>query len=142
MIAADAMQRFPVRSRDDEITWEDVVLHHSRLGGVPRSNLTTLVETRRALSRFRCSRVELAYLLSELVAADPDLVETVTLLAAAASRAVPAATLYNPVSIMIEAVAHLRDLNHDELTIARALATTWRESPIKLAEEARSRRGG
>lgn len=136
MLAADAIRRCDCLG---EGAW---ILRDVRLGGVPHSYLTTLIETSRLLQGSPCDRVEVAYLLSRFVTADPLLAETVTRLLVAALPAVPPDKLYVSVTVMIEAVGHLEVLTRDQLTIAHDLAARWLDGPAALALEAKIRSHG
>jgi hypothetical protein len=133
MLAADAVRQF------DGLGGGSWILRDVRLGGVPRSYLATLIETSRLLKGRPCDRVEVAYLLSQFVTADPLLAETVTRLLAAVPPVMSADKLYVPTTVMIEAVDHLEVLTHDQLTIAHDLAATWLDGPVALAAEVKIR---
>ena len=132
MLAADAIRQF------DGLGGGSWILRDVRLGGVPRHYLATLIETSRLLKGGPCDRVEVAYLLSQLVTADP-LVETVSRLLVAAPPVTSANKLYVPTTVMIEAVGHLGALTHDQLAIAHDLAATWQDGPAALAVEVKIR---
>ncbi|MGH2393124.1 MAG: hypothetical protein ACRDGH_06450 [Candidatus Limnocylindria bacterium] len=121
MLAADAIRQF------DSLGGDSWILQDVRLGGVPCNYHATLIDISRFLHGRQCDQVELAYLLAEFVTADPLLLETVTRLRATATTA------------MIEAVDHLGNLTHDQLTIAHHLAVTWLDGPAALAVEAKIR---
>ncbi len=133
MLAADAIRRCDCLG---EGAW---ILRDVRLGGVPRTYPTTLIETSRLLKGSPCDRVEVAYLLSRFVTADPLLAETVTRLLVAALPAAPPGKLYVSATVMIEAVGHLEVLTRDQLTIAHDLAARWLDGPAALALEAKIR---
>lgn len=133
MLAADAIRRC------DCVGAGSWILRDVRLGGVPPNYLATLLEISRVLKGKPGDRVELAYLLSQFVTADPLLVETVTRLLVAA---LPVAPADKPTTVMIMAVDHLGTLTHDQLTIAHDLAATWHDGPATLAVEAKIRSAG
>lgn len=133
MLAADAIRRCDCLDGD---SW---VLGDVRLGGVPSSYLTSLIEISRVFKGNPCDRVEVAYLLFRFVTADPLLVKTVTRLLAATPPKAPNGTLSVPTTIMIKAAGHLGTLSHDQLTIAHDLAATWLDGSATLAAEAKIR---
>jgi hypothetical protein len=136
MLAADAIRRFDGLG---EGSW---ILRDVRLGGVPSRYLATLIETSRLLKGSSFDRVEVAYLLAQFVTAAPLLVETVTLLLAAAPPPASPGKPYVLTTSMIEAVGHLGVLTHNQLIEAHKLAVTWRDGPAALAVEARIRSAG
>lgn len=121
MLAADAIRQF------DDLGGDSWILQSARLGGVPCHYHATLIDVSRFLRSRQCDQVELAYLLTEFVSADPLLRETVTRLGA------------DSTSDMIKAIDHLGKLTHDQLTIAHHLAATWLDGPAALAFEAKIR---
>ncbi len=129
MLAADAIRWCDCLNED---SW---ILRDVRLGGVPPTYLTSLIEISRAFKGSPCDRVEVACLLSRFVTADPLLVETVTRLLAAAPPKAPTGESI----VMIKAAGHLGALTHDQLTIAHDLATTWLDGSATLAAEAKIR---
>ncbi|MGH3898405.1 MAG: hypothetical protein ACRDTA_09140 [Pseudonocardiaceae bacterium] len=133
MLAADAIRRF------DRLGGESWMLKDVRLGGVPRNYLATLIETSRLFKGRPCDRVEVAYLLSQFVTADPLLIETATRVLIAAPPAAASDKLEVSTAGMIEAVRHLGALSHDQLTIAHHLAATWQDGPATLADEVKIR---
>lgn len=136
MLAADAIRRCDCLG---EGSW---ILGDVRLGGVAPHYLATLIETSRLVKGGSCDQVEVAYLLSRLVTAEPLLVETVSRLLAASLPVASGDKVYLPATVMIEAVDHLGVLTHGQLTIAHDLAAYWLDGPASLATEARIRSAG